>query len=211
MNWSKVKQNVENCFAPSIKGRVELRATAYRSTDKRAGRGYIAVDGKIVWDACTMKFWEVEGAQIRLLKQEAGKSSFAVQGAANRQLALDGIMRKSGFIRTLERYGSVSVERALESGNVLAQSIAMLDARLGKRRLKSLDVSGLDPLVQYFHHLRCEAEGIRIDEKTVRIAPNVHKYQCSNPGSYFCFTSCMLLECPKALPEYEPTNTPEIG
>jgi len=45
---------------------------------------------------------------------------------------------------------------------MLIRAFAMLDSRLGKRRLRTLRLANDEhPLVRQFYDLRCEAEGIK--------------------------------------------------
>jgi hypothetical protein len=60
MQWSKLKARVESFFAPAVAGRVELRTTNYRHVHDGAGRGWITIDGREVYNFCTQKYW-VEG------------------------------------------------------------------------------------------------------------------------------------------------------
>ncbi len=90
--WSKVNKSAEKHFAPSVAQRVSLHVTSYRSTDDDAGRGYIIVDGKIVWDMCTEEFWRAECKLVAKLAAEFKRPSSTVQGLAHSQLLRLGIM-----------------------------------------------------------------------------------------------------------------------
>ena len=57
MPWTKLKKQVEQRFAPSVAGRVELRTTSYRHAHDFAGRGWITVDKAEVHNFCTHKYW----------------------------------------------------------------------------------------------------------------------------------------------------------
>ncbi len=46
MQWSKIKERVEEQFAPSLNDRVEMRYTRYRIMKGEYGRGWITVDGR---------------------------------------------------------------------------------------------------------------------------------------------------------------------
>jgi hypothetical protein len=62
------------------------------------------------------------------------------------------------FYRTLERYCNNSIDVNLASKEALVRALAMLDARLGKRRLAMMDVTREHPMVQFFYAFRCDAE-----------------------------------------------------
>ena len=55
----------------------------------------------------------------------------------------------------------LSIDEALKSDNIFIRAFAMLDSRLGKRRLRTMHLSDDEHLlVRQFYDLRCEAEGI---------------------------------------------------
>lgn len=63
---------------------------------------------------------------------------------------------------------SLSIDEMLRSENGVIRALAMLDSRLGKRRLRSLVLSdGALPLERTLYALRCEAEGIAIPAPSV--------------------------------------------
>jgi hypothetical protein len=65
-------------------------------------------------------------------------------------------------LNELEASLSLPVEAGLASESPLLQALAVLDARVGKRRLSALLQSPPEhPLVQAVLHLRCEAEAVR--------------------------------------------------
>jgi hypothetical protein len=57
IQWSKLKKKAEQFFAPSVAGRVQLRATRYRGAHDQTVRGYITVDGTEVWRLRSNKWW----------------------------------------------------------------------------------------------------------------------------------------------------------
>lgn len=168
MQWSNLKSRTEAFISPSLKGRVELRSTRYRGAHDQTGRGYIIVDGKEVWNMCTLSFWGAEYPRIDAIAQEKEISPAAAQVIADAQLEQEGVLPQWGFYRTLESYCNASIEASLESKNPLIKALAFIDARVGKRRLEKLDVTAEHPMVQYFFNLRCEAEGISLTNRSRR-------------------------------------------
>ena len=57
MRWSKLKKTVEDKFADSIKGKVELWSTAYRKPNSSTGRGWITIEGKELVNFATILSW----------------------------------------------------------------------------------------------------------------------------------------------------------
>jgi hypothetical protein len=161
MRWSNLKAKTEAFFAPSLHGRVELRATSYRGAHDETGRGYITVDGKEVWNMCSLRFWAAEYPKIEEIRKEEQISARAAQILTDSQLEKEGVLSQWDY-RTLENYCTSSIESNLLSANPLAKSLAVLDSRVGKRRLEKLDISADHPMVQCFFKLRCEAERINL-------------------------------------------------
>jgi hypothetical protein len=56
MQWSKVKGRVEELFASSVAGRVELRTANYRKAPDMERRGWITIDGVEVYNFCTHRY-----------------------------------------------------------------------------------------------------------------------------------------------------------
>jgi hypothetical protein len=65
------------------------------------------------------------------------------------------------FYGALFEYTNMSLESALGSADAVLRSLALLDARLGKRRLKTIRLPEDAPaLERACLHVRLEAEGI---------------------------------------------------
>jgi hypothetical protein len=56
MQWSKAKGRVEQLFAPSVAGRVELRTANYRKAPDMEGRSWITIEGVEVYNFCTHRY-----------------------------------------------------------------------------------------------------------------------------------------------------------
>ena len=67
---------------------------------------------------------------------------------------------RQAFYEVLRDYPDTSIENALVSPNEVARGLAMIDRRLGKRRLSAFDISAEHPFVQCLYRLRCQTEGI---------------------------------------------------
>jgi hypothetical protein len=172
MQWSKLKARVESFFAPAVAGRVELRTTNYRHVHDGAGRGWITIDGREVYNFCTQKYW-VEGnalsAGIRTANRATDWSDPAQEvayyeaGAQTEQiLEKRGIVCQGGFESALADYLTLSLDDALASDNLVHRALAVLDGRLGKRRLRSLELRADEhPLVKQLLDFRCRVEGVR--------------------------------------------------
>jgi len=59
----------------------------------------------------------------------------------------------------MEQWAGLSLDDALVSENPIVRALSMVDRRLGKRRLRQIDLTnGEHPLVRMLFRLRCDAE-----------------------------------------------------
>jgi len=188
MAWSKIKQNLEGFLCPDLKDRVQYSAAGYRYLPDKTGRSYILVDGKEVlnmaaasspvrWYGSEQEIKNDAALRIPLtqedldtVRQETGgkapEERLAVI-ARNRKITIlakelmtaQADLVKSDFYAAANLFLSTSLEKSLESGNILLNIFALLDRRLGKKRLLGLEekLRLKHPAVQYFYDLRRSA------------------------------------------------------
>ncbi len=170
MQWSKLKKRIEERICDSLKGRVEIHSTRYRGTHDDEGRSWITIDKKDVFSACTMK-WMVEfhsvDNQLKKINEgldvENTESNlyFFPENQAHSILKKQGIYSQYEFYDAIETSLNMPVDKALKSDNALIRAFAIIDKRVGKRRLPKLCTElGEDALVNTLYRLRCETEGI---------------------------------------------------
>ena len=73
----------------------------------------------------------------------------------------------------LEGYLNTAFDEALDSSDPVLQGLAMLDRRLGKRRLREIDESSLHPMVAALYRFRVGAEGLHPngDQRLIQPGP----------------------------------------
>ncbi len=160
-SWSSVKKLLEeDRLAPSLRGRVSYFVTRYRKAHDELGRLAIRVDGEELFQAYPFfgKWdWREERARHPELSGEASWDRMI-------DLALtEGCGGPYSFYRAFEKYDTQDLEASLVSDNPLVRALAVLDRRVGKRRLKRLAEQGFaeEPAwVRDLFRLRLEAEGI---------------------------------------------------
>lgn len=146
MRWSKLKRLVEGRFAPSIAKRLAVHSAAYGNCT--CGHCWITLDRQVIANFCTRAYFN------RKLEGAAGNNPMysahlVVYGKLSRQ---DAYRRMFDFVHNL------TIEEALRSGDVLLQALAVVDSRLGKRRLCALHKTDLHALAQTLLARRCESE-----------------------------------------------------
>ncbi|NIK68132.1 hypothetical protein [Paenibacillus sp. BK720] len=185
MSWSKLKQQLESFLSPALSGRVEYRSTSYRYLPDKAGLCYIAVDKKNVFnmsDAATSIRWyqteqEIKNdpqLQIPISKEELDAVRAETKGLvpeerlkviargrkigelAKELLSAQTALSKSNFVAVANKFLSLSIEESIESKDILLNILALIDRRVGKKRIQNMSgkIKLKHPVVQYFYELR---------------------------------------------------------
>ena len=185
MSWSKLKQNLESFLSPALQGRVEYRATSYRYLPDKAGSCYIAVDKKNVFnmsDRTTLIKWyqteleikndsgiqiPISNEEIEVLRKETKglvpedrllviARSRKLSELAKELLSAQSSLSKSNFIVVANKFLSTPLEESLESNDILMNILALVDRRLGKKRILNMaeKIKLKHPIVQYFYAVR---------------------------------------------------------
>lgn len=185
MIWSKMKQLLESYLCPELKDRVEYSNTSYRYLPDKAGTCYITVDKKNILnmaDAAAPIRWYKTEQEIKsdpdicvpVSREDVEEAQASAKGpipeerlmiiAQNRkasQLAKELLLAqtalsKSNFYEAANKFLSVSIEESLESEHILLNVLALMDRRVGKKRLLSMAdrMKQKHPIVRYFYELR---------------------------------------------------------
>ncbi len=185
MSWSKLKQNLESFLCPALQGKVEYRATSYRYAPDKSGNCYITVDKKNILnmrDAATTIRWytteqEIKSnpnidvplteADIEAVRQESNGNipeerlrviarNHKLTACAKDILAAQTALSKSNFDTVATRFLARPIEESLDSPDILLNILALIDRRVGKKRLQNMSdtVKLKHPAVQYFYELR---------------------------------------------------------
>ncbi|PZD94219.1 hypothetical protein DNH61_19965 [Paenibacillus sambharensis] len=185
MSWSKLKQQLESFLCPALVGRFEYRATGYRYLPDKAGICYIAVDKKNVLnmnDATTLIRWyqteqeikndahiqiPINNEEIEEVRQDTKglvpeeRLKVIVRGRkiselAKELLSAQSSLSKSNFIAAANKFLSLPIEESLESKDILLNTLALVDRRVGKKRILNMSekMKLKHPVVQYFYELR---------------------------------------------------------
>ncbi|SEF71319.1 hypothetical protein [Paenibacillus sp. UNC499MF] len=185
MSWSKLKQNLESFLCPALEGRVEYRATGYRYLPDKAGICYITVDKKNILnmnDAANLIRWyqteleikndpdiqiPISHEEIEAVRKETKgmvpedrlkviARSRKIADYAKELLSVQTSLSKSNFIVVANKFLSTSIEESIESHDILLNILALVDRRVGKKRILNMSekIKLKHPIVQYFYELR---------------------------------------------------------
>lgn len=171
MRWSKLKQRFENGFPDSAKGRVEVWCTRYRRAHDEEGEGWITVDKQRVHSMGTLTYMIESFERANQIRRENDCVDYrdpdnildyrAAYETVEAQLIDEGKISFYAFNTALFDYLNTPFEEIQNSEQTVIRALSMFDKRLGKRRLKTMDVSEENELVQKFFQLRCVLEGIQ--------------------------------------------------
>ncbi|MEC0148810.1 SF0329 family protein, partial [Paenibacillus alginolyticus] len=75
---------------------------------------------------------------------------------AKELLSEQSALSKSNFIVVANKFLSISIEESLESSDILLNILALVDRRVGKKRILNMTekMKSKHPIVQYFYELR---------------------------------------------------------
>ncbi len=176
MKWTKLKQLVEQRITPSIRPRFSINSAAYGACS--CGHAWITLDKKIVANFCTRAFWNIprkfdDSAQKWVSKDLELSNSIPTPDDKN--LTNYGeLSRQDAYQACWEFVHDLSIDDALSSDDPLVQSLAVIDSRVGKRKLKIIDIEMLHPLAAKLFTERCLAEGLIIKKEIEHEIKNIN-------------------------------------
>ncbi len=181
MQWSQLKKRIEETFADSVKGRLEVWSTRYRHAVHQYGESWITIDKKKIATMGTLRFEVAFWKTARRLREERqctdyrdptqSTEYYAAHDEAQQLLREEGIFASCDLNRSLFAYLNLSIDDALASEDPIIAAFGMLDKRCGKRRLIDLELTDKHPLVSQFYQFRCYAEGLQLGQPAPHSVP----------------------------------------
>ncbi len=175
MRWTKTKMLVENLICEKLKKRLNVYATSYNTSFGEQRRIWVTLDNKEIFNASSAHFLVEHDELWEEVKRKTSKPfpdclyecfpEFV--GKINDSDYSMAILEQRNIFNVelvydaLVQYPNFSIEEALSSENNIVQALALIDKRLGKRRLKHLRFYPYThPIVSMFYQIRCDVEGI---------------------------------------------------
>ncbi|BBF45041.1 hypothetical protein lbkm_3795 [Lachnospiraceae bacterium KM106-2] len=186
--WSKIRQQLESFMAPSLEGVVKYTTTSYKFAPDKSGKSCITVNGvevfRTVLEVNGIRWYQTETdlmkddhfqvsvteKEMEQVRQNGGDKipeerikTIAINRrrseCAKKVIAAQGILYKSNFHDVAGRFLTTPIEQSLESEEILLNVLAILDRRVGKKRLEKMkqQIEAKHSIVQYFYQLRCNA------------------------------------------------------
>jgi hypothetical protein len=169
IRWSKLRAELKDRITPSLRSRIALHQARYRRTREEAGRVWLELDGRELISFDTSSYIAKRSNLTSEVLSGSRPYAADAEEAGTYQSADDiagDALRRAGEYDDysarvdLESYLSLSIEDALRSPSPLIRALAVVDRRVGKRRLQSLaPMTSEHPLVTELFRTRCEADG----------------------------------------------------
>lgn len=164
--WSGTRNKLENDYlCPTLRGRIQYFATSYSKSADHEGRAAIRMDGVEVLRSNYYTYFENVWTKFHHLQSTTLKDCNSAKEAINQAHAFaleQGTFDQKVFYEAFGIFDNQSIEKSLVSEHPLVRIFALLDRRLGKRRLLALEQSMEQELdwVRAFYVIRMQAEGL---------------------------------------------------
>lgn len=161
--WSGIRKKLESEYlAKSLQGHIQYYATTYSRSHDHEGRAAIRYDGKKIIKGCYWYNWTKAG---QFPKDEKYERRMREENAFMDDTALKlGVFDQRSFYAAFQEFDQQSIEKSLKSENLIVRIFAVLDRRVGKRRLLMMkDTIEQEPnTFKEFYAIRARAEGIKL-------------------------------------------------
>ena len=160
-SWSGIRKKLEKEYlAESLQGHIRYFATTYSKSPDHEGRAAIRYDGKEIIKGC---FWNNRSKADLFPRDEKYEERMKKENAFMDDTALKlGVFDQRCFYKAFAEFDNQSIEISLKSENLLVRIFAILDRRVGKRKLIQMkDTIENEPdSFQEFYAIRMNAEGL---------------------------------------------------
>lgn len=161
--WSGIRKKLENEYlGKSLQGHIQYYATTYSRSHDHEGRAAIRYDGKEIIKGC---YWYNWTKADQFPKDEKYERRMREENAFMDDTALKlGVFDQRSFYAAFQEFDQQSIEKSLKSENLIVRIFAVLDRRVGKRRLLMMkDTIEQEPnTFKEFYAIRARAEGIKL-------------------------------------------------
>ncbi|MDE5862312.1 MAG: hypothetical protein K2H28_08990 [Ruminococcus sp.] len=160
--WSKIRYKLEKEYlAESLRGHIKYFATSYSKCPDHEGRASILLDGREIIEGSYYGHWK----NYHLLPKD---ENYKLRMSHDEFPIMDDIALQFGqfdqrcFYRAFDEFDNQSIEKSLFSENAIVRVFAILDRRIGKRRLRAMKdtVHNEGEVFRTFFNIRATAEGI---------------------------------------------------
>ena len=159
--WSGIKKKLETEYlAQSLRGHIQYYATSYSKSPDHEGRAAIRYNGKEIIKGCYWNNW----IKAELFpKDETYSNRMSTEMAYMDDTALQlGVFGQRCFYKAFSEFDNQNIEASLKSDDLLVRIFAVLDRRVGKRKLALIKetITSDSKTFQEFYTIRAKAEGL---------------------------------------------------
>ncbi|MBQ7783421.1 MAG: hypothetical protein IJ368_05575 [Oscillospiraceae bacterium] len=158
---SGIRNKLENDYlAQSLKGHIRYFATSYSKCPDHYGRASILFDGREILSGS----YYYPYSKAHLLPENLRYSVGLPYGRMYNTALAFGRFDQQCFYHAFEIFDNQSIEKSLDDENLLVRIFAVLDRRVGKRRLLSIKehITNEPKIFQEFFFIRINAEHINL-------------------------------------------------
>jgi hypothetical protein len=160
MRWSQLRKRIRDGIAPELRTRIDVHCTRYRAAHDDEGEAWITVD-KVKVSGGGYHHWFAEGAHCKTIDKHAAVGThpgFYVASTDSKdviRLQASEIHMTEHITASLFNYLNTPFDKCLNSTNPVFRAFALVNRRLGKRRLEQFRIDrGEHSLVCLFFQLR---------------------------------------------------------
>ncbi len=157
--WNGIRSRLENNYlAQSLKGHIRYFATSYSKCPDHYGRASIVFDGKEILSGS----YYYPYSKAHLLPEHLRYSVGLPYDRMDNTALEFGRFDQQCFYHAFEIFDNQSIEKSLYDENLLVRIFAVLDRRVGKRRLLAMkeNINNEPEIFQEFFFIRINAEHI---------------------------------------------------
>ena len=135
--WSGIRHKLETEYlAPSLRGHIQYFATSYSKSPDHEGRAAIRYNGKEIIKG---NYWNQYMKAHLFPKDDTYDRRMRESFPFIDNTALElGVFDQRCFYQAFEEFDNQNIDKSLSSDNLIVRIFAILDRRVGKRRLISM-------------------------------------------------------------------------
>ena len=163
IRWSEIRYKLEKEYlAESLRGHIRYFATSYNKCPDHYGCASILLDGREIIEGSYYGHWknyhllpEDENFELRIRRL----GEFPIMDDVSLQF---GQFDQRCFYKAFYEFDNQSIEKSLFSENAIVRVFAILDRRIGKRRLRIMKdtIHNEGEVFRTFFEIRAISEGI---------------------------------------------------
>lgn len=152
MQWSKLKTRVKSLICPELQNVIDFHVTQYRKAHSWISESWVTVNGERIFDCGSRTYYWAYWVEYCRREDANEPIDWDTLPTALAEQEIHEPIEMGSAMRT---FLDLPIEEALCSNDPFIKALAIVDRRVGKRRLKQLMVDDAEhSLVKTFYELR---------------------------------------------------------